>query len=105
MMDRQTQVERSVIKKYKKPIWHRFIGACKDYRLVNAGDKIAVCVSGGKDSFLLAMCLRQLQRHSDVPFELAYLRQCGGRQRFTLLFVCPYAPGPSVQECPRPGLQ
>ncbi len=73
MMDRQTQVERSVIKKYKKPIWHRFIGACKDYRLVNAGDKIAVCVSGGKDSFLLAMCLRQLQRHSDVPFELAYL--------------------------------
>lgn len=73
MMDKQSQVERSVIKKYKKPIWHRFIGACKDYRLVNAGDKIAVCVSGGKDSFLLAVCLRQLQRHSDVPFELAYL--------------------------------
>lgn len=73
MIDRQTQVERSVIKKYKKPIWHRFIGACKDYRLIAPGDRIAVCISGGKDSFLLAVCLRQLQRHSDVPFTLQYL--------------------------------
>lgn len=73
MMDRQTQVARSVIKKYKKPIWHRFIGACKDYRLVNAGDTIAVCISGGKDSFLLAVCLRQLQQYSPVPFTLRYL--------------------------------
>ena len=76
-MDRQTQIERSLIKKYKKPIWHRFVGACKDYRLVNAGDAVAVCVSGGKDSFLLAKCLQQLQKHSDVPFALkdVYKRQ------------------------------
>ena len=72
-MDRQTQIERSLIKKYKKPIWHRFVGACKDYRLVNAGDAVAVCVSGGKDSFLLAKCLQQLQKHSDVPFALKFL--------------------------------
>ena len=72
-MDRQTQIERSLIKKYKKPIWHRFIGACKDYKLVNAGDAVAVCVSGGKDSFLLAKCLQQLQKHSDVPFALKFL--------------------------------
>lgn len=72
-MDKHTLVDRSVIKKYKKPIWHRFIGACKDYRLVEAGDRIAVCVSGGKDSFLLAVCMRHLQRVSDVPFELEFL--------------------------------
>lgn len=72
-MDRQTEIERSLIKKYKKPIWHRFIGACKDYRLVNAGDAVAVCVSGGKDSFLLAKCMQLLQRHSDVPFTLRFL--------------------------------
>ena len=53
-MEKTVEIERSIIKKYKKPIWHRFIGGCKDYRLVNAGDRIAVCISGGKDSFLLA---------------------------------------------------
>ena len=71
--DTQTAVERSIIKKYKKTIWHRFIGGCKDYQLVQAGDKIAVCISGGKDSFLLAKCMQELQKHSEVPFELAFL--------------------------------
>lgn len=72
-MEKTVEIERSIIKKYKKPIWHRFIGGCKDYRLVNAGDRIAVCISGGKDSFLLAKCMQQLQKHSDVPFELEFL--------------------------------
>ena len=72
-MERSVEIERSIIKKYKKPVWHRFIGGCKDYRLIGAGDRIAVCLSGGKDSFLLACCLRQLQRHSDVPFALEFL--------------------------------
>lgn len=72
-MERSVGIERSIIKKYKKPIWHRFIGGCKDYRLVNAGDRVAVCVSGGKDSFLLAECMRLLQRHSDVPFQVEFL--------------------------------
>lgn len=71
--NQQIGIERSIIKKYQKPIWHRFIGACKDYKLIEAGDKIAVCVSGGKDSFLLAKCMQQLQKYSDVPFELAFL--------------------------------
>lgn len=72
-MDKAVSIERSVIRKYKKNIWHPFIGGCKDYRLINAGDHIAVCVSGGKDSFLLAVCLRHLQKYSDVPFTLEYL--------------------------------
>lgn len=72
-MEKSVEIERSIIKKYQKPIWHRFIGGCKDYRLIGAGDRIAVCVSGGKDSFLLANCMRQLQKHSDVPFALEFL--------------------------------
>ena len=79
-MEKSIEIERSIIKKYKKPIWHRFIGGCKDYRLINEGDRIAVCVSGGKDSFLLANCMRQLQRHSDVPFTLEFLCMDPGYQ-------------------------
>ncbi len=68
------QIERSIIKTYRKTIWNPFIGALKDYRMIAAGDRIAVCLSGGKDSFLLAKCLQELQRHgSEVPFELEYI--------------------------------
>lgn len=65
--------ERSIIKKYRKPIWNRFVGGCKDYALVNEGDSIAVCVSGGKDSFLLAKCMQHLQQHSETAFTLRFL--------------------------------
>ncbi|MCH5296731.1 MAG: tRNA 2-thiocytidine biosynthesis protein TtcA [Ruminococcus sp.] len=66
-------VERSIIKKYRKEIWNPFIIAIKNYELINAGDKIAVCISGGKDSMLMAKLLQELQKYSDVPFELVYL--------------------------------
>ena len=59
-------VERSIIKTYRKSIWNPFVEACKNYRLVNEGDRIAVCISGGKDSVLLAKCLQQLKRVSDT---------------------------------------
>ena len=65
--------ERSIIKKYRKELWSPFIAAVKKYELIEAGDRIAVCISGGKDSMLLAKLLQQLQRHSEVPFELTYL--------------------------------
>lgn len=73
MSDRYTAAEHSVITTYRKPIWRNFIKAVKNYQLISPGDKIAVCISGGKDSLLLAVCLRQLQRHSEMPFELVYL--------------------------------
>ncbi len=72
-LEKHIEVQRSIIKKYRKTIWSNFIGAVQEYELIKAGDKIAVCISGGKDSVLMACCLRQLQLHSEVPFELVYL--------------------------------
>ena len=66
-------VERSVTKKYRKEIWNSFVGAVKRYELIQSGDKIAVCISGGKDSMLLAKLMQMLQKYSEVPFELVYL--------------------------------
>ena len=67
------KVEQSIQKKYRKTIWGPFVTAVKQYELIQDGDRIAVCISGGKDSMLLAKLLQMLQRHSDVPFELVYL--------------------------------
>ena len=66
-------IERSIIKKYRKELWTPFIVAVKRYELIRAGDKIAVCISGGKDSMLMAKLIQELQKHSDVPFELVFL--------------------------------
>ena len=66
-------IERSIIKKYRKELWKPFIYAVKRYELIQAGDRIAACISGGKDSMLNAKLLQELQRHSDVPFELIFL--------------------------------
>ena len=66
-------IERSIIKKFRKTIWNPFILAVKRYELIQEGDRIAVCISGGKDSMLLAKLMQQLQRHSEVPFELVFL--------------------------------
>ncbi|MBQ8429790.1 MAG: tRNA 2-thiocytidine biosynthesis protein TtcA [Clostridia bacterium] len=67
------QIERSIITTYRKTIWSPFVLAVKKYRLIHAGDKIAVCISGGKDSMLLAKLMQELHRHSEVPFELVFL--------------------------------
>ena len=66
-------IERSIIKKYRKVLWNPFVAAVKRYELIQAGDRIAVCISGGKDSMLLAKLMQELQKHSDVPFELTFL--------------------------------
>ena len=66
-------IERSINKKYRKQLWTPFIAAVKRYQLVQSGDRIAVCISGGKDSMLLAKLMQQLQRVSDVPVEAVYL--------------------------------
>ncbi|MBR1481983.1 MAG: tRNA 2-thiocytidine biosynthesis protein TtcA [Ruminococcus sp.] len=65
--------ERSISKKYRKEIWNPFVEAVKRYELIQEGDRIAVCISGGKDSMLLAKLMQMLQRYSEVPFALTYL--------------------------------
>lgn len=72
-LEKYQQIERSIITTYRKTIWSPFVLAVKKYNLISAGDKIAVCVSGGKDSMLLAKLMQQLHRHSEVPFELVFL--------------------------------
>ncbi len=72
-LEKYMLVERSISKKYRKEIWNPFIQAVKRYRLINAGDKIAVCISGGKDSMLMAKLIQMLNKYSDVPFEAVYL--------------------------------
>lgn len=66
-------IEKSLIKKFRKTIWTRFIKAVKDYQMIEENDKIAVCVSGGKDSMLLAKCMQELQKHGQFKFELEFI--------------------------------
>ncbi len=73
VLEEHQNIERSIITTYRKELWSPFILAVKKYDLIQAGDKIAVCVSGGKDSMLLAKLMQQLHRHSEVPFELVFL--------------------------------
>ena len=65
--------ERSLIKTYRKTLWNPFIAAVKRYELVQPGDHIAVCISGGKDSVVLAKLMQELQKHTEQPFELTFL--------------------------------
>lgn len=67
------KIERSIITTYRKTVWSPFVLAVKKYNLIEAGDKIAVCISGGKDSMLLAKLMQELHRHSETPFELVFL--------------------------------
>ena len=72
-MERCQEIERSIIKKFRKDIWAKFIKAVIDYELIKENDKIMVCISGGKDSFLLAKCIQELQRHGKYPFEAHFV--------------------------------
>jgi len=66
-------IERSIIKRFRSEIWRPFVKAVNEFNLINEGDKIAVCISGGKDSFLLAKCMEELQRHGKIKFDLKFI--------------------------------
>ena len=67
------QTERSISKKFRSKLWSPFVSALKMYRMIQPGDKIAVCISGGKDSMLLAKLMQMLHRYTEIPFELVFL--------------------------------
>ena len=72
-MEKYQEIERSIIKKYRKEIWSKFVKGVQDYELIKENDKIMVCISGGKDSFLLAKCIEELIRHGKYFFEAKYV--------------------------------
>lgn len=72
-MEQREQAERSIVKKYRREIWLPFLSAIKEYQLLQEGDRIAVCISGGKDSMLMAKCMQHLQKYSDFPFAVEYV--------------------------------
>ena len=71
--EKTAEIERSIIKKYRKSIWRPFTKALNEYQLIQEGDRIAVCISGGKDSMLLAKLVQELKRHGKIPFEAVFL--------------------------------
>ena len=72
-MEKYEEVERSIIKKFRKEIWCKFTKAIRDYHLINDNDKVMVCISGGKDSFLLAKCIQELKKHGKVKFDAKFV--------------------------------
>ena len=72
-MEKYKEIEKSIIKKYRKEIWSKFVKAVKEYELINENDKIMVCISGGKDSFLLAKCFQEIIKHGKFKFEACYV--------------------------------
>ncbi len=71
--DKAKDVERSIVKKFRKPIWRKFTKAINEYEMIQDGDKIAVCISGGKDSMLMAKLFQELYRHGKKNFEVVFL--------------------------------
>lgn len=69
----EIMASRSIQRDFRKPIWRKFLSAVRTYDLIQAGDHVAACISGGKDSLALAVCLRELAKYSDVPFKVSYL--------------------------------
>ena len=72
-MEDYKDIERSIIKTYRKNIWSKFIKGINTYDLINENDRIMVCISGGKDSFLLAKCMQELKRHGKVNFDIKFV--------------------------------
>ena len=72
-MEKYKEIERSIIKKFRKEIWGKFVKAVQEYKLIEDGDNIMVCISGGKDSFLLAKCVQELERHGKIKFNAHYV--------------------------------
>lgn len=72
-MEKYVEIERSIIKKFRKDIWSKFTKAISDYELIKENDNIMVCISGGKDSFLLAKCIQELIKHGKFPFTAHYV--------------------------------
>lgn len=86
-MEKYKEIERSIIKKYRKDIWSKFVKAVKEYELIKENDNIMVCISGGKDSFLMAKCIQELERHGNVHFNARYVVMDPGYNEYNLNMI------------------
>ena len=86
-MEKYKEIERSIIKKYRKEIWSRFVKGVSDYELIQDNDNIMVCISGGKDSFLLSKLIQELQRHGKVKFNAHYVVMDPGYNEYNRSFI------------------
>ena len=86
-MERYQEIERTIIKNYRGRLWAPFIKALKEYELIKPNDKVCVCISGGKDSMLMAKLFQELKRHSDFEFEVKYLVMNPGYNDFNLNYI------------------
>ncbi len=86
-MEKYKEIERSIIKKYRKDIWSKFVKAVKEYGLIKENDNIMVCISGGKDSFLMAKCIQELERHGNVHFNARYVVMDPGYNEYNLNMI------------------
>ena len=87
------EIERCIVKRYKKHIWSKFLKAINDYKLISNGDRIAVAISGGKDSLLMAKMFQELKKYSNIDFELVFLAMDPGYRadiRVKLEELCEY---------------
>ena len=86
-------IERCIVKRYKKHIWSKFLKAINDYKLISDGDRIAIAISGGKDSLLMAKMFQELKKYSNIDFELVFLAMDPGYRddiRVKLEELCKY---------------
>ena len=86
-MEKSKEIERSIITKFRKSIWSRFVKGVSDYELIKENDKIMVCISGGKDSFLLAKCIEELIKHGKFKFEARYVCMNPGYNEYNLNYI------------------
>ena len=84
-MEKYQEIERSIIKKYRKVIWCKFTKAIRDYKLIQDNDKIMVCISGGKDSFLMAKCFQEIKKHGKVHFDV--FKRLKNMVKFILMLI------------------
>ena len=86
-MEKYKEIEKSIIKKYRKEIWSKFVKGVSDYKLISENDNIMVCISGGKDSFLLAKLVQELQKHGKFKFNARYVVMDPGYNEYNRSFI------------------
>lgn len=86
-MEKYKEIENSIITKFRKDIWSKFVKGVSNYELINENDKVMVCISGGKDSFLLAKCIQELERHGKVKFTAHYVVMDPGYNEYNRKFI------------------